>query len=81
MPDLATLTDLVTRGGTIAVLLLILVGLVKGWWLTQRHHQEVCEGLQRELALVTSAAEEWRELALRGMALTESVTGKERRGR
>lgn len=55
--DLLQLAD---KAGTIVILLLVLLGAVKGWWITGREHQEA---LKRE--------EEWKQLALTGTKLAE----------
>lgn len=61
--DLQTLLGLLKDGGTLAVLLLIIVSGAKEWWVWGYIYKAKC----REV-------EEWKELALRGTNLADRVS-------
>jgi hypothetical protein len=62
------LVGLVTDGGVIALLILILVGGHRRWWVWGWLHKET-----------VADRDEWKQLALRGTGLAETATSAARK--
>jgi len=70
MVDVKTLVDVIQNGGAMGLLIFFLVAGFKGWIVWGREFQREInrrEEVERE-------RNEWRELALRGTNLAESLT-------
>jgi hypothetical protein len=61
---LAEWFDVVSRLGVTGLLLLVIYGLMVGWFVTRREYQRILEEL-----------EQWRELALENLGLAKDATG------
>lgn len=57
---------LVTEGGPLGVLLMFVIGLVRGWWVTAGHYREITEQYRQRLDDAEKRAAEWKELARAG---------------
>lgn len=68
--DLSTdlILDFIQKGGTISVLVIVLVGALRGWWVPGYLYKE----LQRE-------RDAWRDIATRGLNVAELVSPITRR--
>lgn len=62
MPDTISLYNIIQTGGVVAVLLVIILGGVRKWWVFGWQYQRVEESNER-----------WMELALRSTNLAESL--------
>lgn len=62
--DTTTLIDIVSKGGVIGLLTLIVIGFYKEWIVTGPSHR-------RDIAKCEREADEWKQLALAGTELAE----------
>lgn len=68
--DVKSILDILSHGGAIGILALFALAQFKGWLVTSRE-------LEREISRrkeVEAERNDWRELALRGTNLVESLT-------
>jgi hypothetical protein len=73
MSDVATIADLLTKGGLVTALVLALVGGMRGWYVWKNVHETRVKDLLDQLAEIRKDREYWRETALRTISATSRV--------
>jgi hypothetical protein len=68
MVDIVTILDIVTQGGLVGLLLLIIFGIVREWWVPGPLHR-------RLLAESHAREQEWKKMALEGTAIADKAVG------
>lgn len=56
-------------------IVVIVVGLMRRWWIPYFLHAEIVADLRGQLVAMTNDRDQWREIGLRQMALTEAAVG------
>ena len=74
--DLGVILDAVSNGGTPALLIVILMGGAKGWWVFGRQYEDVVKQRDRLLEIALEAA----ETANRAASVAEQTTTRRRGG-
>lgn len=75
MLDIATIVDLVSRGGLVAALLLALIGGMRGWYVWKGSHDTIVLGLTERLNATTVDRDFWRDQAIKALTVAnKSVT-------
>lgn len=62
--DLTTLVPLINTGGVVTLLIVILYGGMRNWWVFGHYYTAMQAEKDKELAKAQEEAEYWRELAV-----------------
>lgn len=73
MNDIATVADLLTKGGLVSALVLALVGGMRGWYVWKNMHETRIKDLADQLVEIRKDRDYWRDTALRSIAATSRV--------
>lgn len=73
MSDPAAIYDLIETGGVIAVLLTVLAGLIRGWLVPGKWHEDTVEDRDKQIENMRKDRDMWRDMALRGIATAETA--------
>jgi hypothetical protein len=80
--DPTSLYTLLDRGGSLALFVVFLWGLIQGWWVLGTYHKEAVANLQAQLAEAIRQRDMWQDATMRASGLATQATGMaERYGR
>ena len=65
--------SLLESGGTLAGLVIVVVGVLRGWWIPGIHHRKIIEERDTRIAELVIEKNEWRDMALRGISAAEGA--------
>jgi hypothetical protein len=73
--SLAEIVGIVRDGGSTALLLVVIVGGFKGWFVWRWQYDEKIAAYEKQLHQVTAERDDWKDTALRGLSVAERVAG------
>jgi hypothetical protein len=73
MSDVATVADLLTKGGLVSALILALVGGMRGWYVWKNVYETRSADLNNQIVELRKDRDYWRDQAVRAMSATSRV--------
>ena len=71
--EITDVVALLESGGTIAGLVIVVAGVLRGWWIPGIHHRKIIEERDARIAELVVEKNEWRNMALRGISAAEGA--------
>jgi hypothetical protein len=73
MTDVATVADLLTKGGLVTALVLALVGGMRGWYVWKNVYESRVLDMNTQISEMRKDRDYWRDQAVRAMSATTRV--------